>query len=165
MRWIERVSGLLAGLLAVVAGLLSFQLPAARIFASVSCGVGCTESSVEYGPSVSASAHNAMILPVALTVVAALAIALVALLDAQRPAHSFALVALALAATIVCAAGAGALLAGNTALVFAAPPLRHSGLIMQYNAGALFIPALVAAIICAIAVLWPRRANQAHTAR
>ena len=156
MRWIERVSGLLVGLLAIVAGLLSFQLPAVRTFAA--------GSSVEYGSGVSASAHNAMILPAALTIIAALAVALAALLDARRPAHNWALGALALIAVIVCAIGAGALLAGNIALVFAAPPERGSGLILQYNAGALFIPALATAIVCVITVLWPRRPTPAIAA-
>jgi hypothetical protein len=150
MRRIERVSGLLAGLLAIVAGLLAFWLPADQTVANT----------VVFGPGVSASLHNAIIPPVAIIIVAALAIATTSLLDARRPAHSRALVALALVATIVCALGAGVLLAGNIALVFAAPPDRGSGLILQYNAGALFIPTLVAAIVCAITAIWPRRAAQ-----
>ena len=155
MRWIERVSGLLAGLLAVVAGLLALQLPAAQVSGNVTT----------YGPGISPSLHSAIMLPVAITIVAALAIALVALLDTRRPAHSRALTALAVIATIGCAIGAGILLAGNVSLVFAAPPLHRSGLIQQYNAGALFTPALVAAILFDITIIWPRRPTPATAAR
>jgi len=165
MRWIERVSGLLAGLLAIVAGLLSFQLPAVQTFGPVNCGGNCSQSSVEYGPGISASLHSAIILPVALTVIAALGVAIVALLDARRPTHSRALGVAALVATIVCGVGAGVLLAGNISVTYATLPPSPSMLILQYNVGALFIPTLAAAILCVIAVIWPRRPAQAHAAR
>ncbi len=152
MRWIERVSGLLAGLLAIAAGLLAFQLPAVRTFGN----------STVYG-GVSASLHSAIILPVALIVVAGIAIAAVALLDVRRPEPSRALATLSLVATVLCAIGVGVLLAGNIALVYAPSP-SSSGLILQYNAGALFTPALAAAIVCAITVIWPRRPAQPATA-
>lgn len=160
MRWIERVSGLLAGLLAIVAGALALWLPADQTLPPVGCGAGCTESSVVFGPGVSASLHNAIILPVAIIIVAALAIAAVALRDARRPAHSRVLVALALVAATLCAIGAGVLLAGNINVTYATLPPSPSMLILQYNVGALFTPALAAAILCAVTVIWPRRPAQ-----
>lgn len=160
MRWIERVSGLLAGLLAIAAGALALWLPADQTLALVGCGAGCAESSVVFGPGISASLHNAIILPVAIIVVAALVIAAVALLDARRPARSRALVALALVSATVCLIGAGVLLAGNINVTYAPSPPSPSMLILQYNVGALFIPTFVAAIVCAFTVLWPRRPAQ-----
>lgn len=146
MRWIERAAGLAAGLLALLAGLASFQLPAARI-------VGET---TYYGPGISDQLHATIALPVVIAVAAALATAVFALLDARRSGRNYGLTALTVLAVVVCALAAGWLLAGNIALVFAAPSVHGSGLIEQYNAGALFIPTLVAAACCALAAIWPR---------
>ncbi len=166
MRWIERLSGLLAGLLAIVAGALAFQLHAVRILTPVSCGDSCTQSSVEFGPGVDLTAHSAIMPPVAIIVVAALALAAVALLDTRRPAHSRFLSALTWLAVILCAIGVGMLLAGNIDVEYnTTNPLPPAGLLLQYNAGALFMPALLAAFVCAIAAIWPRRPAQPALAR
>ncbi len=152
MRWIERVSGLLAGLLAIVAGLLAFQLPAVQTFGATTI----------YG-GVSASLHSAIILPVALIVVAGIATAAVALFDMRLPTPNRVLAALSLMATALCAIGVGVLLAGNIDLVYAPSP-TSSGLFLQYNAGALFTPTLIATFVCALTVIWPRRPAPPATA-
>jgi hypothetical protein len=164
MRWVERVSGTLAGLLAIVAGWLAFQLPAVETFGSVSCGNGCYTSSAVYGPGIAPAAHSAIMPPVAIIIVAALALAAFALLDARRSARSRMLAALALVATLVCAVGAGVLLAGNISVSYATLPPSPSMLILQYNVGALFMPSLLAAIVCVITMIWPRHHAQAVAA-
>lgn len=149
MRWVERIAGALAGLLAVVAGLLMVFKPATRSSGSVTY----------YGPGVSAPAHAAILPFAIMTTAAAIALATLALVDARRPERRSSVMALILVLAAICATGVSALLAGDVSIAIAEPLPRHSGLIQQYNAGALFIPALLAVVVCLIAALWPRPAR------
>lgn len=136
MRWVERVAGALAGLLAIVAGALSATLPADLVMGSTAI----------FGPGESAILRQALLAPVAVIILAALVVAAVALLDAPGPWRHRMLVGLGLVAAALCAAVVGALLAGDTNITYVSQPFSPNSLILQYNAGALFIPALLAVV-------------------
>ena len=175
MRWTERIAGGLAGLLAVAAAVVCFILPAATVNPPVDCGDGCSESSGVFGPAISAQLHSALVTPITLAVVAGVVLAVVALLDTRRQAQAarnWPLVGVALLAMAVLAATVGALLLGATFLTTYNPttipgpaPNGSSPFTSpQINVGMVFIPELVAAALCVILALWPRRAPAAPVA-
>jgi hypothetical protein len=174
VRWLERVLGLLTGLLAIAAGRLSFQWQAGRIIRPSTCNftwllrnVTCDAGMTLYGPDSNASLHNVILLPVAMVVVAALAIALCAQVDAGRPTHSGAVIALSLVATLLLIIGVGVLYASRVVVTSwtVTPQSFHStGIMPEFNVGALFVPTLAATLACVITICRPRLRAQATAA-
>jgi len=175
VRWLERVLGLLTGVLAIAAGRLSFQWQAGRVVRPSTCNftwllrnVTCDADMTLYGPDINASLHNAILLPVVMVVVAALAIVLCALLDVGRPTHSGAVIALSLVATLLVIIGVGVLYTSRvvvTSWTVTPQSFRSTGIMPEFNVGALFVPTLVATLACVITICRPRRRAQATVAR
>lgn len=151
MRWMERIAGVAAGAMAVIAAIVCFTLPAAL--------VGMND--VLYGPGISDGARAALLAPVALAVVAALVLAVVALLDARRSeaaGRNWPLAILGFLALVVLAAAVGDLLIGPVALTTKDPSVGPASAFFQINAGVAFVPTLLASALCLFAALRPRPA-------
>lgn len=150
MRWVERVAGMLAAALALLA--LGFALSNQVI--TTTTGV------VVYGPGMTNSGALGRFLPLGLAVVAALLTCLAALLDSRRNTRCGLWTGLLASAALFCVAGVVTLGLNSVWVEIGVPPESS----WQISAAVVFAPAALAALISLLGALRPRRAGLAAAA-
>ena len=143
MRGVERLCGVLTGVLGLVA--LGLTLGLHTVHAYIGTAV----------LRIPASAYDAsIVLPVGLAAAASLLVCVGAVLDARRPTGRSIWAWLVVVAAILCVVGVYLLGANHIWVEYRGPPPASTA---GVSAGLLFAPAALAGVICGLAALWPRR--------
>jgi hypothetical protein len=153
MRATERIFGVLAGILGLVALVLTLTQRTAQVVSG---------TAVMYGPGTDASNRLAIALPLALTVLGVALACLSAMLDARAGLRRGAWPALVIVGALLGIAGVWLLGSNGVWLDLGAAPGSLAPAASQVSVAALFFPAALAGAVAALLALFRRGARVAQ---